>query len=176
MRGKAVTLAAIAACLPLPAASQQAAWARDDREPICVFDGLLASPDTGPSRIGLVRDGCRQRFGWTEDQANRGVTVAMIMVQMLGAQHEARSAGVDQDVVDSVRATFSATDLADIGLPGDAANDRTRAMIDLIARRFRERGLTGEPASKATRALLFQMMAENIIAAFSREVVEATPG
>ena len=161
---------------PLPAVAQQAAWAQDSREPVCVFDGLLASPDTSPSQIGLVRDACRQRFGWTEDQANRGLTVAMIMVQMLAAQREARDAGVDQAVIDAVRATFSATDVAGIGVPGDAVNDRTRATIGLIAARMRDRGLTGDLANKATRAVLFQMMAESIIAAFSREVTEAPAG
>ncbi|MEA3014914.1 MAG: hypothetical protein QOD42_3459 [Sphingomonadales bacterium] len=60
---------------PAGAAAQQAAWAEARREPICVYDGLIApgAAAVDSARVGTIRSECMQRFGWTEAQGNRGL-------------------------------------------------------------------------------------------------------
>jgi len=167
-------LAIAAVALPGPVAAQQAAWAQDSREPACVYDGLIASASgepMEPARVGVVRDECRQRFGWTEDQANRGVAVAMILFQMMRADREAREAGADPAVIDAVMHSFNDADAASLGRPGEPVTDQGRATIERIGQRVRARGLSGETARKATLAVLFEMMAGNIVAGFAQEVM-----
>ena len=171
-------LALAFATVPLPATAQPAAWAQDRREPMCVFDGLMAiSPGAAPepSQMEGIRRGCRERFGWTEAQVNRGTMVAMIMLDMLVAQREARSAGVDQATIDAVRNSFSGADADTLGQPGQPLTDQGNATIRRIAERVRERGLSGEPGRKATRAVLLQMMATTIISGFAQEIMTAPP-
>ncbi len=157
-------------------AAQPAVWTQDDREPVCVYDGLLAAARAGAldqPRINATRDECRQRFGWTEDQARHGVAVAVASFRMVAADGEARNAGVDPSVIDAVTESFGTADAATLISPGGAVTEQGRATIALVVRRVRERGLTGEQATKATEAVLSRMQARNIIAAFSAEVMPA---
>ena len=176
IRSARLAVVAMLFAAPLQASAQQAAWAQDSREPSCVFDGLLASANGAPlepGRIGVIRDECRQRFGWTEDQTNRGTNVARILFEVMRTDREAREAGVDPALIDTVRQSFSAADMATLGIPGESLNDHGRRTIDQLSLRVAERGLSGETARKAVTAVLRQMMAQNIIAAFTSEVMPA---
>jgi len=166
---------------PAAAIAQPAAWAQDAREPMCIYDGLMASPQgtadaANDARGRTVRDECVQRFGWTESQAVRGFVVARIMLDMMVARHEAESAGVDRGLMDTIFASFSADDVASLGIPGQPVTPRAREILgQLLPRRIVERGLGREAASKASRAIMLQMVAVNIIADFARQVMPA-PG
>lgn len=158
-------------------ALQPAAWAQDAREPTCIYDGLLASTD-GPdeasndARVRTIRTECMQRFGWTEGQAIRGFLVARIMVDMMTARREAAQAGVDRGLMESIFASFSSDDVASLGIPGQPVTPRAREVLGrLLPRRIAESGLRGEAATKASRAIVLQMMAVDIVADFAREVM-----
>lgn len=173
----AVSLPAV----PAAAVAQPAAWARDVREPMCIYDGLMALPEgrTGAASDAAgrtIREECMQRFGWTEAQAGRGYIVARIMLDMMVARHEAESAGVGPGLMDTIFASFGPEDIASLGIPGQAVTPRAREILgQLLPRRIVEGGLRGEAASKASRAIMLRMMAVNIIANFASEVMPAPP-
>jgi hypothetical protein len=160
--------------VPTVAITQPAAWARDEREPMCIYDGLLALPPgttdaENDARSRTVREGCMQRFGWTEGQVLRGMLVTRIMLDMMVARHEAVSAGVDERLMDTIVASFSSDDVASLGVPGQAVTPRAREVLgQLLPRRIAEHGLRGAAASKVSRAIMLEMMATNIIADFAR--------
>jgi hypothetical protein len=158
--------------------AQPAAWAEPGREPVCIFDGF-AAPGAGEmneARAGAIRAECMQRFGWTEEQGNRGFMVARLMLDMLAARDEALRAGVDGGLIDSVFETFTSDEIASMGSPGTPVSERARLVGQQLARRLVERGLAAEAASKAGRAILMRMMATHLIAEFAREVMSSPAG
>jgi hypothetical protein len=173
MRGLITFVLAAFALAPVPAFAQQAAWAQDRREAMCVFDGLMA-PETAAAptaeRAGTIRSECMQRFGWTPEQATRGFLVAHVMIDLLSARGQAINAGADEAAMDRVYASFSDADGRSLGVPGDPVTPESRLVILQLSRRVADQGLTGDIAQKAGRAILLRMMANNIVAAFVREV------
>jgi hypothetical protein len=162
---------------PSPAA-QPAAWAQPQREPVCIYDGL-AAPGAGvpdEARVAAIRSDCMRRFGWTEEQGNRGFMVARLMLDMLAARDEALRAGVDAGVIDEVFSSFTGDEIASMGSPGTPVSERARLVGRQLARRLVERGLPPDKASKAGRAILTRMMATHLIAEFAREVMSSPAG
>jgi hypothetical protein len=169
-----ILLALFVAVLPLPATAQSAAWAQDRREPMCIYDGLLAAANgttPEPSRMDTVRAECRQRFGWTADQTNRGTMVAMIMAEMIQAQHEAGEAGVDQPAIDDISRTFTRADAVSLGQPGQPVTEAGNETMRRVAARVLARGFSGDAGLKATRAIVYQMLATHLVATFAQEVL-----
>lgn len=175
---RAAGLLALLLAAPAGAAAQPAAWSSAQREPMCVFDGLTApgAAELDTARVGAIRSECIQRFGWTEDQGNRGFMVARLMLDMLAARNEALAAGVDAGVMDSVFESFGSDEIASMGSPGTPVSDRARLIGQQLARRLVERGLARDAASKAGRAILLRMMATHLIAEFAREVMSSPAG
>jgi hypothetical protein len=161
------------------AAAQPASWADEQREPMCIYDGLVAPAGAAgldAARVGTIRSECMRRFGWTEAQGNRGFIVARLMLEMMVARREAIGAGVDAAVMDSVFDSFSSEEVASMGNPGTPVSERARLIGGDLARRLVERGLAREAASKAGRAILMRMMATHMIAEFAREVMSSPAG
>lgn len=175
---KRAAILALLLAAPASAAAEPAPWAQPQREPVCIYDGL-AAPGAGEmneARVGTIRAECMQRFGWTEEQGNRGFMVARLMLDMLAARDEALQAGVDGGVMDSVFATFTGAEIASMGSPGTPVLERARLVGGELARRLVERGLPADKASKAGRAILMRMMATHMIAEFAREVMSSPAG
>lgn len=173
-----IGMLALLVAVPAAAAAQQAPWARAPREPMCIYDGL-AAPGAGEmdaARIGTIRSQCMQRFGWTEEQGNRGFMVARLMLDMLATRDEALEAGVDAGVMEDVFNSFSNDEVASMGNPGTPVSERARLVGQQLARRLIERGLAREAASKAGRAILMRMMATHLIGEFAREVMSSPAG
>lgn len=178
-RMKRAAILALLVAAPAGAAAQRAAWAEARREPMCVYDGLVApagGAELDAARVGTIRSECTQRFGWTEAQGDRGFIVARLMLDMMVARREAIDAGVDAGVMDSVFDSFSSDEIASMGSPGTPVSERARLVGRQLARRLVERGLTRDAASKAGRAILMRMMATHMIAEFAREVMSPSAG
>jgi len=176
----AIGVLALLVAVPAAAAAQQAPWARAPREPMCIYDGLVAAAaaaaEVDAARIGAIRSECMQRFGWTEEQGNRGLMVARLMLDMLATRDEALAAGVDAGVIEEVFNSFTSDEVASMGNPGTPVSERARLVGQQLARRLIERGLAREAASKAGRAILMRMMATHLIGEFAREVMSSPAG
>lgn len=172
MRGLApLILAALA--LPVPAAAQQAAWAQDSREPLCVLDGLLAAASAGTlddGRIQAVRNECKQRFGWTDPQADQGVVVAYLSVQALEARNAAIDAGVSGDIIDEIARSLTESERALIPQANAPGSGDAAAFARVLFERISARGVRGDAGRKAADAITMLTIAARTTSDFSRVV------
>ena len=169
----AAGIAALLVAMPGEGAAQPAPSAQAEYEPMCVYDSLPAPADGmefDAARVAAIRSECRQRFGWTEAQADQGVAVARLTAEAMTAIREAVNAGVDPGLLESVYKTFSSSDAASLGTSGTASSRRARGIGGQLSRRLAERGLRGEAAAKAARAITLHMIAINAVTEFSVEV------
>lgn len=173
---KAGLAAGVAAALlaPLPAAAQQPApWSDDNRQSICVYDGIMAAAGRGganQTRFDTIISGCRQRFGWTDEQARLGVLAGRAMVQVRLANSDAIDAGVAREVVNAAFATFSRDDIANLQIDGVDLADGSQEIAQRAMAQIAERGLSGNAADKAAQAVVRQLIATRILAEFTVEL------
>lgn len=165
-------LAALLAVQQAPA--QPATWATDQREPLCVFDGLQASASAAEAgsraRSDAVKNECRQRFGWTEAQADEGHLVSMLTADALHARDEALAAGVSIEAIGAMVESFSVAERDLMPRSGPISEENSRQFALLLRQRTMAQGLQGEQATKAANAVMQLLSAMRELDDFSREV------
>jgi hypothetical protein len=124
----------LAALLIQPAAPSALA----SREPVCVFDEMMA----GERVLATAVQACRTRHGWSDAQVGHAVNVAVYTTRMLSAAQRLREAGVDVDALSRIYQGLSAADREGLASPADEAE--TVRLGRLIASRTRAAGITAD--------------------------------
>lgn len=164
--------AAIGALLlaPLPGAAQQPAPpATSDHEVFCVSDGMLQASARGGldvAGIGALVSQCRQRFGWSENETRLGILVGRAIIGMHLAIADAGDAGVERSVISAVFQTFTDDELLGLQLQNLELAAGSQDIARQAAARIAERGLSGDAAAKATRAVILALIALRTAASF----------
>jgi hypothetical protein len=164
--------AGIAAMLlaPVPAAAQQPAPpATSDQEVFCVYDGMMQGSAHGGmdvAAVGALVSQCRQRFGWSEAETRLGILVGRATVGMRLAIADAGDAGVQSSVISTVFQTFTDDELLGLQIDNLELAAGSQDIARQAAARIAERGLTGDAATKATRAVILALIATRTAANF----------
>ena len=178
----ALGLASLLAAAPAPAAqpaaapgpARPAAWTEDSHEPLCVFEGLLATEggiETAEvARAIAVVAECRARFGWTEAQGRQGVAVTGALIAMHNTRAAALAAGVTPQVLREVFESFTAQEI--LSMSGQSPNPSERGLPIgvLVVQRLDARGLRGEQADKAATALMSRLVSVRVGLEFAAEI------
>jgi hypothetical protein len=166
--------AAIAAMVlaPLPAAAQQVVTSPSgDPEVFCVSDGMMEASARGrvdQAAIGALVSGCRQRFGWSDNETRLGMLVGRTTIMMQLALADADQAHVERSVVTGVMESFTAEQIGGLQINFETLelNAGSQEVARQAAARFAERGVTGDAADKATRAVILALIAIRLAATF----------
>jgi hypothetical protein len=162
--------ASIAALLlaPVPAAAQEAApsGASDD-EIFCISNGMVESaPHGGLDDAGaraLVSQ-CRQRFGWSEMETRAATLAGQVTVRMQLALADADNAGVQRSVINDVIRTFDSQAIQNMQIRNLDPDAGYPEMTRQATARLAQRGVTGEAAATATRAVIWALIAIRVTA------------
>lgn len=153
---------------PLSATAQQIVVPRSsDDEVYCVSNGMMESAPHGgldeAAASALIAQ-CRQRFGWSDMETRAAILVGQINVRMQLALADADNARVQRSVIGDVIATFDDQVIRDMQItnlnPDTGYPDLTRQATARLA----ERGVTGEAATTATRAVIWALIAARVTA------------
>ncbi|HYI48160.1 MAG TPA: hypothetical protein VEX35_06805 [Allosphingosinicella sp.] len=162
-------IAALLLAPPCAAAQQPSPSATSDPEIFCVSDGLLQAAGRGgldDAGIGALVSQCRQRFGWSENETRLGILVGRATIGMHLAIAEAGEAGVESSVISTVFQTFTDDELLGLQLDSLELAAGSQDIARQAAARIAERGLTGNAATKATRAVILALIAIRTSASF----------
>lgn len=142
----------------------QAAPAKEAFEPLCVADALLLTDQ--PKDVADAKAECTARYGWSDDEAAIGAEIGRTAVGLSGARMEAKAAGVDFAIVDTVFAGLSDAEREQIGWEGELDN-LPIGLLDKLAGRLIQRGLTGEAQGKALVLVVLRARLGNAVDAFN---------
>jgi hypothetical protein len=162
--------ASIAAMLltPLSATAQQVVIDPvSDDEVDCVSNGMMESaPHGGMDEAGaraLIAQ-CRERFGWSDMETRAAILVGQINAKMQLALADADNAGVQRSVISDVIGTFDTQAIHDMQINNMDPDNGYPEMTRQATAQFAQRGITGEAAAKATRGVIWALIAIRVTA------------
>lgn len=148
--------------------SREALFQLMQRELTCLVDGAMEVPRGAPQgQVNQVLDDCRQRYGWTSEEAAHALVAARLMTETRIERIELIEAGVDFDAVSRVWRALSAEEGQAL-LGARTRRDDARRVAGLLIERLRAAGVPREHVVRAGMAIAKMVQASSVASDYIR--------